>query len=112
MKINTKTFLEILIKGAKMLLLIFLLLSSDIALAKSDCSGSFSIEIWVVVIWAFLKPISWCLGFIAEKTENKWDNKLSLFVSKLVSHLGWILGNLGIGNVPDTIKHRPKLPFK
>lgn len=94
-----------------MLLLICFTFFSDIALAGDVCEDSVGWKLWVAIVWASLKPLSWALGCIADKTENKWDNYVAKFVSKSVSYLGWVIGLMGIGNVPESVKHRPKVPF-
>ena len=74
-----------------------------------DCFGDTGLSIWIGMIWAALKPLSWILGVVAEKTENTWDNKISRAVAKAVSYFGWLAGVFGIGNVPKSVKHRPSL---
>lgn len=62
-------------------------------------------ELIIGLIWVVLKPIAFCLGKIAEKTENKWDNR----IVKTISYFGWFIGQFGIGDTPKSIKHKPKL---
>lgn len=83
--------------------------NSDIALAADVCLKEVSLKMWVALIWALLKPTSCLIGIIAEKTENKWDNKVAAGISKAISYFGWLIGVFGIGNVPKSIKHRPKI---
>jgi len=52
---------------------------------------------WVLGTFAFLKASSTFLKFVAEKTKNKWDNKLSKGLAWVVGLAGKIIDQL-IGN--------------
>ena len=90
-----------------------LLFWASIALAGTESiSGVVDIGTNVVLIMGMLKGVSWIFGMVAEKTEVTWDNKAAKWFSKTVSWLGWAIGQFGIGNVPNSVKHRPKLALK
>ena len=90
-------------------------LDSEIALAEQICFNDNVTDISTLfgilaAAMAVLRPVSAALGKISEKTENKWDNKLARFCAKSVSYLGWFVGLFTIGDVPKSVKHKPKLP--
>ena len=65
----------------------------------------------IILIMTTLRYLSRFIGWIARKTENKWDNQLAKVLAQIADAIGWIIGNFGIGSVPDTIK-KPKVPEK
>lgn len=62
----------------------------------------------LALVMATLKPVSWLLGKVADKTETKWDNKAAKWCGKALSYLGWLMGIFSIGDVPASVKHKPK----
>ena len=76
------------------------------------CDFLQSIELWIGLIWALLKPVSWALGWLAERTESKWDNRVAQFFARLLSYFGWLVGLFGIGNVPGSVKHKPTFKLR
>lgn len=69
------------------------------------CSNIFEmVEFYFVLLYTLLKPISYLLGLLAEKTESKWDNNVAHTIAACVNHLAWFLGLFGIGDVPKTVR--------
>jgi len=65
---------------------------------------------------ATLGKVSGKLEDVAEKSKAKWDNKAVGYLSKLGMYIGkgggyaaWLLGVFGVGNIPKSVKHIPKL---
>jgi hypothetical protein len=65
----------------------------------------------VSLIMTVLRYSSKFIGWIARKTENKWDNKLAKFLAQIADAIAWLIGNFGIGSIPGTVK-QPKVPEK
>lgn len=86
--------------------LMYILTTSDIALAAempSMLSGAkIPIEMIPVVLGG-LRLVAEGLGIVAQKTDNKWDNKAAAGLSTVVNFLGWGIGQFGIGS-PKNVK--------
>ena len=65
----------------------------------------------IIMIMTILRYLSKLIGWIARKTENKWDNQLAKILAQIADAIAWLIGNFGVGAVPATVKH-PKVPDK
>lgn len=70
-----------------------------------------TIPVIIIVMYVF-RYSAMLLGWVAEKTEAKWDNKLAKILAKVADLIAWVIGNFGVGSMPKTVKYKPKVPKK
>ena len=79
----------------------------------SRISGSMGVDNFVatyLIVMTGLRVLAEGGGYLANKTESKFDNKMVQWLAKGLNTVSWLAGLLGIGTPKNTRK--PQFPSK